>query len=47
MNRDRLLVVVELGSAACLTIGAASIVASAGWIMGGVLGLVFVWRASS
>jgi hypothetical protein len=46
MNRDRLLVGVELASATCLTIGAASFAPALGWVTAGALGLLGAWRAA-
>jgi hypothetical protein len=36
---------VEIASAAALVIGAAMVAGAAGWIVGGMLGMVFAWRA--
>lgn len=44
---DRLLAVVEIASAASITVGAAVVAPAAGWVVAGVLGLVFSWRAST
>jgi hypothetical protein len=46
MNRDRLRVVVELASAAALTVGAAQLATWAGWMTAGGLGLLGAWRAT-
>lgn len=44
---DRLLGVIEIVSAACITIGAATVSSAAGWVTAGALGLVFSWRATT
>ena len=44
---DRVLGVVEVSSAACITIGAAVVTPAAGWIAAGLLGLLFAWRAAT
>ena len=44
---DRILGVIEVASAASITVGAAVVAPAAGWIVAGLLGLVFAWRATS
>lgn len=44
--RDRVTTVAEIAGAACIIIGAATLSAAAGWIIGGAMGFLFSWRAS-
>mgnify|MGYP001788832656 FL=1 len=46
LMRSHLIGVIEVASAACITVGAAVVLPAAGWITAGVLGLVFAWRAT-
>ena len=41
----RITSVVEVASAAALIVGAAMIAGAAGWIVGGMLGMLYAWRA--
>lgn len=41
----RITSVVEVASAVALVIGAASLAAAAGWIVGGMLGMLYAWRS--
>lgn len=42
--RDVVATVCEVAGSVALVIGAALVATSAGWIVGGALGLVFAWR---
>jgi hypothetical protein len=43
-GRDTFTSVVEVGSSVSVTVGACMLSAALGWIVGGLLGLVFAWR---
>lgn len=44
MKRDVVGTVLELGGSVAVTVGAAMLAVSVGWIVGGALALVFAWR---